>query len=223
MNVDIADFNSNPNIGLYLFATNKYCLVPEHTSERMIKKVESVLGVEALRINIAGTSLLGALLCGTEHKLLVPGILFDKEIQKLEDYKIKFSVFKTELTALGNNIVIGKKGMLVNPDYSKANIDKLKQIFDLKVISAEFNGVHTPGSVIKLNNHGLLISNLLEDKAGKIKKSLGFGSFETATVNFGNPYISSGIVTNDEGLLIGTATTGFESMQIQRGLGFTKY
>ena len=223
MNVDILDFNGNPNIGLYLFATNKYCLIPENTPEKISKKVSSVLDVDVLRINIAGTSLLGALLSGNEHTLLVPEIAFETELQKLKDYHINFSVLPTELTALGNNIIIGKKGIIINPNYTHEVSTKLQELFDLGVMKKEFNIVQTPGSVIKLNNQGLLISSLIEDKARWIKRFLGFESFETTSVNFGNPYISSGIIVNDKGLLIGKLTTGFESMQIQRGLGFTRY
>ncbi len=223
MNVDLMDFNGNPNIGLYFFATNEYCLAPENTPSKIIKKLNSVLDVNVLKVNIAGTSLLGALLNGNEHILLVPEITFETELQKLKSYRIDFSTLNTELTALGNNMALGKKGIILNSNYDDEVIDKIKSIFNLKVAKKELNNVQTPGSVIKSNSKGLIVSSLLENKARWIENFLGYEESETTTVNFGNPYINSGIVANDKGLLIGSSTTGFESMQIQRGLGFIEY
>jgi translation initiation factor 6 (eIF-6) len=78
-NVDLATFDGNPNIGLYLFATNDYCLAPESTSDKLLHKIEKVLDVPVIKLNIAGTPLLGVFLSGNSEQLLVPSIIFDKE------------------------------------------------------------------------------------------------------------------------------------------------
>ncbi len=47
-------------------------------------------------------------------------------------------------------------------------------------------------------------------------------SIETSTLNTGNPYISSGVISNDNGFIIGKMTTGVELVDIDRELGFTR-
>ncbi len=222
-NVDLATFNGNPNIGLYLFATNKYCLVPESTSDKLLHKVEKVLDVPVIKLNIAGTPLLGVFLSGNSEQLLVPSIIFDKEQEVLEKNNINFKVFDTELTALGNNIVFSNDALLINYDYDINSRKKLRELTGKNIISKEFGDVKTVGSAIILRGKRAVISPLLEKHKQLIKDLLKLDIVEVSSVNFGNPYVSSGLVANDKGLLIGEKTTGFESMRIEQALGFTKY
>ena len=223
MGVGLIDYNGNPNIGLYAFATDDYCLVPETAPEKFVNQIIKNLEVEVIRLNIAGTPLLGALLISAGKKLFVPKIVLDREINKLKQLGIKHKIIDSELTALGNNIFVGKKTMLLNPDYDKETRKILEKETGLKTELLKINDLKTPGSLMKGNDYGVVMSSLLEQKSRLLRRKLGFENFETTTVNFGNPFISSGIIVNNKGLLLGKTTTGYEAMQIQRALGFTRF
>ena len=77
-------FNGNPNIGLYGFATDSYCLMPIHLSSKIIAQIKHALDVPVYQVSIAGTDLLGALCSGNSDLLLVPEIIRDEEIKQLE-------------------------------------------------------------------------------------------------------------------------------------------
>ena len=223
MGVGLIDYNGNPNIGLYAFATDDYCLVPETAPEKFVNQIIKNLEVEVIRLNIAGTPLLGALLISAGKKLFVPKIVLDREINKLKQLGIKHKIIDSELTALGNNIFVGKKTMLLNPDYDKETRKILEKETGLKTELLKINDLKTPGSLMKGNDYGVVMSSLLEQKSRLLRRKLGFENFETTTVNFGNPFISLGIIVNNKGLLLGKTTTGYEAMQIQRALGFTRF
>ncbi len=223
MGVGLIDYNGNPNIGLYAFATDDYCLVPETAPKKFVNQIIKNLEVEVIRLNIAGTPLLGALLISAGKKLFVPKIVLNREVDKLKQLGIKHKIIDSELTALGNNIFVGKKTMLLNPDYDKETRKILEKETGLKTEYLKINDLKTPGSLMKGNDYGVVMSSLLEQKSRLLRRKLGFENFETTTVNFGNPFISSGIIVNNKGLLLGKTTTGYEAMQIQRALGFTRF
>src|SRR3989338_10042705 len=94
----IASFNSNPNVGLYGYANDKYCLIGREVPEKLHKKIEEVLNVKTLVMTIAGTSLLGVFLSGNNKMLLVPSIAFPQELELLDKHKIKYKVIETKFT-----------------------------------------------------------------------------------------------------------------------------
>ncbi len=221
--IDLASFSGNPNIGLYLFATDSYVLVPLSIHDSLLHKVEKVFDVPIIKTNIAGTSLLGVLLAGDSNKLLVPKIILDTEIKTLEKNGVDFSIVNTDLTALGNNIVSTEKALLVNPDYDTNSIIQLRKSTGKNIIKWESSNYKTVGSLIKVKGNKAIISPLIENKKDLIKDLLNLDKVSATSVNFGSPFVSSGIVANKNGMLIGEKTTGMESMQIEQAFGFTKY
>jgi len=218
------DFNGNPNIGLYCYANNDYCLVPQIFPEKLVRRIERTLKVNVYRTNIAGTSFLGALLSGNDSILIVPKIVFKREIENLKKLKIKHKIVDSDLTALGNNILVSEKIILINPDYSLRVENKLKEIFNLEVKRFYVKGIRAIASLIRTNSNGALVSDLIPYKKQEdLKILLGVRNIESTTVNFGNQIVSSGIVLNNKGLIIGSKTTGPELMNIQSAFEFADY
>lgn len=214
------DFNGNPNIGLYCYANNDYCLVPNNFPEKLVRKIEKALNVNVYRTNIAGTPLLGVFLSGNDNLLLIPKITFKREIENLKNFKIKYHILDSELTALGNNILISNKTIIINPDYSKKIEKELSKLFDLEVKKFYSRGIKTIASLVRTNKEGALVSDIIPyNKQEDLKILLGVKNIESSTVNFGNPIISSGIIINDKGIIIGSKTTGPEMMSIEQAFG----
>ena len=113
----ITNFNGNPNVGLFGYCGEDFCLLGQGIPKRVCKEVEKILKVPVHKISIAGTSLIGVFCVGNKNGILIPSIAFEHEMKKLDELGIKYSLIDTKLTALGNNILINdddKIGVLDN-------------------------------------------------------------------------------------------------------------
>lgn len=212
------DFDGNPNVGLYGFATDKYCLVGKGIRKEVLANMKEVLKVPVHTITINNSHLVGVYCCGNENLLLVPEIIKENEEKELRVFKIPYKIVKSNFSALGNNIVVRGDKCIINPEFEK-NIDKgLKEFNIYRMCLGEHN---TVGSCIVVNKKGCLVNiDIQEKEIEKIEKALnvhaGIGS-----VNRGNPYVRSGIICNSNGYIIGGETTGVEIMRIETSLGFS--
>ncbi len=215
-----ANYNQNPNIGLFCYANDSYCLVPYGFSERLKKEFEEILKVPVYEVNAAGTPLLGVFLSGSEDCLLVPEIMFESELRQLDHFKINYKVIKSELTALGNNLLINNKVCVANPDYSESVLKQIEKELNISVKKGKISEFNIVGSLAKGNKHGLLVSSDIKDFEKKFLKDNFKIKITTGTVNFGSPYISSGIVCNSNGFIIGDSSGGPEIQNADEALGF---
>ncbi|MBU0471266.1 MAG: translation initiation factor IF-6 [Nanoarchaeota archaeon] len=220
MGTRLIGFNKNPNIGLYVFATDKYLLVGKEINQKSVEELEELFKVPVHKINIAGTSLLGVFISGTEELLLIPSITLESEKKELEKLGLNYKVFETDLTCLGNNIIMNENGVLVNPDFSNQEIKTLKNIFDLPVKKISIANTETPGACIVIRNKKALIHrDAATAEIKEIEKILKVKTIPS-TINMGVPYMKSGIICNDQGLAIGELSGPAEIMNAEEGLGF---
>lgn len=211
-------FHNNPNIGLYAFATDSYCLLPKNLSKQQVESIKEVLNVPVYQITIYNTNLIGVFCTGNEDYLFIPDFIPEHELKDLEKIKkVKIIQLNTRFTALGNNIVIKDKTCLVNPNIEEGIKDKLKEL-GFNIISMEIAENPTVGSCTALNHKGCL----LHRDATNIRKVSTFLNLPTdiGTVNFGSPYVRSGLIVNCNGYIVGAETTGPETQRIDETLGF---
>jgi len=213
-------FHNNPNIGLYGFATDSYCLLPKNLSRKIVDEIKEVLNVPVYQVTICNTNLIGVFCAGNEDYLFVPDVVSEHEINELKKIKeAKLIILNTRFTALGNNIAIKDNTCLVNPQLESEVKNKLKEIgFEIKSLEIAENT--TVGSCTVLNHKGCL----LHRDATNIKVISSFFNLpaEIGTVNFGSPYVRSGLIANCNGYVVGGETTGPEAQRIDETLGFLK-
>lgn len=212
----------NPNVGLYAFCTDSYCLLAPEFTEAQVKVIEKVLHVPVYQLRISHTSLLGALVTGNSKALLVPSIIFDEECAVLEKLKLPYTIIPSKLTALGNNILCNDIGALVNPEYS-AKIKKLiRQTLQTALHPGAIADTDVPGSCAVHNKQGAVLHAFASQKDIEEVESLLQLKTVPATVNFGNPYVRSGVFANSHGMIIGDRSTAVEIENIYEALGFHK-
>ncbi|MBD3203395.1 translation initiation factor IF-6 [Candidatus Woesearchaeota archaeon] len=222
MHILKTNFDGNPNVGLYMFCNNKYCLVPRNCPEKLFQKLKLILKVKVHRITIAGTSLIGVFVSGNNNGILVPKITFEEEIRQLDKLNIRYNIIDTRLTALGNNILCNDNSCLINPDYEKDTIKIIEAAVEVPVKKAMINDLHTIGSMAKLTNfHGLVHHDIKDFEQKFIEKNMKI-KLTRGTVNFGSPYISSGVICNKNGFVIGDLSGGPEIANADEALGFVK-
>ena len=214
------NINGNPNIGLYGFCTDEYCLVGKEVTADIVKKIKEVLKVPVHKITISGTSLIGVLVNGNSNKLLVPNITRDEELAVLKKLKIDYEFIDTKLTAFGNNILCNDHGAIVNPDFSAVVKKKIRQALNVKLHPGTIADIEVVGSCIAFNSETAVIhAGATQEDIDEIESLLRV-KCEKATANFGSPYLRSAILSNSNGFLIGDASTGIEIATIDEGLGF---
>lgn len=214
----IANFNGTPNVGLYGYANDKYCIIGREVPEKLHKKIEEVLNVKLITMTIAGTSLLGVFLNGNNKVLLVPSIAFPQELEILDKHKIKYKVIETKFTCLGNNMIITDKAGIISTEYGAKEIKQLSAALGFDVMQAKIAGHNTLGSMAAYNKNGLLCHyDILESEAKLLKKMLKL-EINTGTVNMGSPFVGSGILCNSKGMIIGDLSGGPEIINADQAL-----
>lgn len=220
MHIWTTNFHGNPNIGLYGFATDKYCLLGDGLKKKILEHIEKVLKVPVYIVSICGTNLIGAFCAGNRNSLLIPSIAFDEEIAHLKRLKIKHTIINTKLTALGNNILCNDHGCIVNPDFSDDAVKAIGKALKVDVHKAEIAGIKTVGSAAVANStHCIAHRDASEKDIENIRKILKV-EVQTGTVNMANPYMSSGIISNNHGVIVGNHSGGPEVVNIDEALGF---
>lgn len=215
-------FNSNPNVGLYGFATDKYCLLSPEVNKKLVEQIGKMLKVPIHQMNICGTSLLGAFLSGNSNSLLVPSIAFDSELEKLDKLKIPYTVIDTKHTALGNNILCNDNGCFLSTDFTKETVEEIQKALVVPVERGRIADLRIVGACGVANNKGCLLHRDASQEDVDLIGSLLKVSCDTGTANLANPYVSSAIITNSNGFIIGGLSGGPEINHIDEVLGFLK-
>jgi translation initiation factor 6 len=218
----MTNFNGNPNIGLFGYARDEYCLLGRDIQGKIAKKIEKTLNVKVHKVSIAGTSLIGVFCAGNSKCLLIPSIVFDDEMKKLERLKINYEVIETRFTALGNNVLANDKGCLVNPELEDGAIKQIEKALGVKAKRTTIAGLNTLGSLAILNKNGCLTHYGINKKeAEKIRKLLKAKTFPSS-INRGNPYVKSGLILNNFDYIVGDQSTGVEVSEMENALGFVR-
>jgi translation initiation factor 6 len=220
MHILKVNFTEDPNIGLRIFCNDTYSIIPMMTPEKLEAELHKVLKTKMVRTNMAGTTLNGAFIAGNNKKIMVPSIAFDKEVHILKEAGLDVEVFHTRLTALGNNMIVTDKGALVNPEYSDHELKAIKDFFQIEVKRWKISELETLGALARLNDKGCITTHDIKDFEAKFLETFFRTKITTSTVNFGSPYISSGLVCNRHGFVVGGLTSGPEIVNIDEGLGF---
>lgn len=222
MHILITNINGNPNVGLYGYCNDKYCLLGLDVSRKKAREIEKILKVPVHRLNIAGTSLVGVFCAGNNSCLLLPNIVFEDELKQLDKLKIKYKVIDTKLTALGNNVLCNDNGAFVNPNFSAVQKKKIRQALNVKVVPGQIAELDTTGSLGILNEKGCLLHRDTHQRTIKFLEGLLKIKCDTGSVNLGNPFVSSGVLCNSNGFVVGNQSGGPEISHIDHVLGFIK-
>lgn len=215
----ITSFNGNPNVGLYGFATDKYCIIGREVPEKLYQKIQEVLNVKKIiPMTIAGTSLIGVFLNGNNKVLLVPSVAFPQELEILDKNKIKYKTIDTKYTCLGNNMIITDKACVISEDYGQREIKQLTNAFGFDILKSKIANHNTLGSLAVHTKKAILCHHDILENEAKLLVKTTKTEVATGTVNMGNPFVGSGILCNNHGMVIGELSGGPEIMNADEAL-----
>ena len=199
------------NIGLYGFATDRYCCVGASH-----KTLEKTLQVKLHVGSVFGTPFVGMFCTGNSA-----GMMAARMAQEYtEGLGVDHALFlDTEFTALGNLVVMNDHGIVVSP-LLRRHANAIEAFFGVPVAVSRIGGSSLAGSVCVATNKGCLWHPRARDhEIALLEKTLTV-AVAVGTVSFGSPFVKAGLLVNSKGFVVSPSTTGIEMGRITEALGF---
>ena len=211
------DVYSGPNIGIFTSVNDKFVFIPNGFAKTKAKNLARYLQTEYLMTPVANTRLLGILMVLNNHGILLPKTSSPEEIanlRKCTDLNVK--MLDTKYNALGNLICVNDKGGVISPIIEKEFIKEIEDVLDIEVIQKKVAGYHQVGAVMGANNLGGIIHPEADEEDIKNFSNVLGVNIEPATINGGIPFVSSGMLANNNAVVVGNLTNGPEIMMLTR-------
>jgi len=111
-------FHRDPNIGLFSFATDKFCLVNRFAMKKDVDLLKKVLKVPVYQTSVLGTGLIGIFAAGNSKGIVISDRIYHEEIEEMQR-NFEVLVLETKHTAFGNLILANDNGCIVSSDLEK--------------------------------------------------------------------------------------------------------
>ena len=211
------DVYRGPNIGIYISTNDDHILLPMGFAKSKAEKLAEYLNAEILYTSAANTRLIGVLTVMNNHGILLPKTAYQNEYDLLKDETdLEVGVLDSKYTALGNVICANDRGAIVSPWLSEDDCSMISQVLDVEVHQRKIAGFNQTGAVLATNNTGTVIHPEADEEDMKVFANFLGTRVEHSTINGGIPYVSSGILANNNNIAAGSLTTGPEIMMLTR-------
>lgn len=213
MDIQRYDYRGNSNTGLYATVSNSQCVIPPGFTASDVLDAEKVV-----ETYIARTRLVGLFTAGNSNCILIPDTSTERERSKLEEAGIDYHVLDTRDTALGNLVLANDKGAVISENIESRS-DEIEEALGVPVETGRIAGIVNPGVCGLANSHGAVLHREASmEEAEVVKDVLDLEDVDIGTTDGGSPFVGSGALANDKGVLVSEATTGPEIGRIDRTL-----
>ncbi len=225
MEIDRLSVKGSPHIGVYIFANDAVAIVPPGLTGHEKEIIANTLEVEEIiEVKVADTELIGVMVAGNNNGLVLPRNILDNELEELERklsrHGLNIYVSRSRYTAMGNIILANTRYGIAGSVIEKQELQRIKDAMGLEdLIVKDILYLNIPGSLGVVTDKGGVVHPDLSDEEVMFLEDFFKVGFERATVNAGIPFIKSGLIANNHGVIVGEKTTGPEILRIRRGLG----
>ncbi|MCC5994356.1 MAG: translation initiation factor IF-6 [Candidatus Aenigmarchaeota archaeon] len=206
------EYYGDANIGFYGRASDKFFV------SCFDENFSDILNVASLKTTIGGTEFVGLFSALNSNGIILPFIVREEELKNFKELKVNVLILKEKFTAIGNLIVANDKGAIVSELISKKNLKAIEDVLGVEVIQASLANSKVVGSVCFATNKGAILHREASEDDERIVKDVLKVEVEKGSVNFGSPFVASGLIANSYGALIGSKTSGYELDIILRAL-----
>ena len=221
MHIKMSSHDGDPNIGLYVVATDKFVIAPDERIDGL-----DVLGCKNIvYTKVSETDFLGIFICANSKGILVPSVMSDVRLDRLKedmakiDKNIKIARLEGSYTALGNLILCNDKFALISPLIAEHK-KLIESVLGVKVKVSILQNMDIVGSICAVTNKGFLMNFNAEKEDYEFVKEVFGVDGDIGSVNFGSPFIKSGVIVNSKGVIAGNQTSGPEITRIDEAFGF---
>jgi len=211
----------NPFIGIYAKTNDKITLTGKSVVG-IFEKNKDAIKTRVIETSIANSDLIGIYSAMNNKGVILPFIIWDKEISEIKEIKklgINVSTIETKLTAIGNNIAANDNACIINPRIKEKKIIKnISETLDVEVIPFKVANFLTVGATTLVTNKGFITHPNASYDEIKEMESIFKVKGGVGTANKGVPFIPLSIIANSNGFLAGELTTGYELGRISESL-----
>ncbi len=209
----------DPHIGVFTRVFDDIAVVPPDVPEEVTARYEEALQVDIVRTTIQKSPIIGSLLAGNNHGLVVTGMATEEEIQTLSQYR-DLMLLEEGMNAAGNIILANDHFAAVHPDMDEELMDALGDFLNVPVIPLTLGDVKTVGMAAVATNTGVVVSPRSTPGEIQILEQVCDLPIGKGSVSMGNAMVGTGLVANRHGYLAGVGTSGYELGRIEDILGF---
>jgi translation initiation factor 6 len=208
------NFNGDPNIGLYGFSTDSYCLLGIELDQKILQKIKEILKTKMIVTTIACIEFLGLFVAGNKNGLILPKIVEDYEVKKLKELGLNIKVLDSKETALGNLILCNDNGCLISNMLKKYK-KEISDTLGCEVETGKIADLEIVGSCAVASNTGCLCHREATEEEMKTIEGLLKVKVDVGSISYGSPFIKSGVIVNSKGIAFSKQTTGAEMGRIE--------
>jgi len=218
MKFSTLDFQNNPNIGLFAFATDKFCLMSRFLRGRDAKLLGNTLKVPVHQASVLQTGFLGIFCAGNSRGIIVSDKLYDDEIAQLRKH-VAVLVLAARHTAMGNLILANDRGCIISKEIGEHR-KAISDFLGVETAAGTIGGMELVGSLAVANSKGCLVYKGASEREKKLIENMLHVPVLPGSINYGNQWVKSGLIANSNGFLAGDQTSGPELGLISETLGF---
>jgi len=218
MKFSTLDFQSNPNIGLFAFSTDKFCLVNRFIRKRDADLIGRVLKVPVYETSLLGTGLIGIFAGGNSNGIIISDRIYTEEIEHMKR-NFEVLVLETKHTAMGNLILANDRGCIISKEIEEHR-SEISRFLGVETAAGTIGGMELVGSLAVANSKGCLVYKEASEREKKLIENMLHVPVLPGSINYGNQWVKSGLIANSNGFLAGDQTSGPELGLISETLGF---
>lgn len=216
----LMEIETNPNIGLFIFANDKFALCPKTLKKEQLKVIEETLNVPCYQITINNSDLLGVFLAGNNDLIISPK-LSKYEEENLNEicnkHEVNLIQIENKLNAFGNLIKLTEKNIIFGNEINTSLKKELEKTTKLKSINIDDTKYIGAGGILFYANQKLIASQeLSEDVLNLLQKELS----AITSINSGSEFIASGLIGNKNGIIIGSQSSTIEIQNIVENMDY---
>jgi translation initiation factor 6 len=175
--------------------------------------------IPVVHTTIGECRIVGRLVVGNRHGLLVPSSTTDQELQHIRNSlpdSVRIKRVEERLSALGNVIACNDYVALVHPDLDKETEEIIADVLKVEIFRHTIANNVLVGSYSAFNNQGGIVHPKATIQEQDELSSLLQVPLVASTVNRGSDVIGAGLLVNDWTAFCGLETTAHEISVVEQ-------
>lgn len=209
--------SGSPYVGVYLKASERGVVIPPSTQTPVVRELERLLGVPALRTTVAASEIVGALIALNSHGVVVGDEAEEEEMLSLGALG-RVGKIRSRQNAVGNNVLTNDRGAVVHPEYSDDAVERIGATLGVPARRGTVAGLGTVGMAGIATNKGVVLHPKATPKEAELVGETLQVPVHRSTANFGVPVVGACLVANSRAFVVGRPTTPVEIVHLQEGL-----
>ncbi|MFQ5979173.1 MAG: translation initiation factor IF-6 [Candidatus Heimdallarchaeota archaeon] len=219
MSVEFRNIQNNPNVGVFVLATESFALVPSGVPKNFQDSIETNLKV-TVHVISTFSRVLGVLAAANSHGIVLSSLASKEDALDLSNVTgLDVERLDSQFYALGNTIAANDFAAVCSPILDEKSIHTIEKVLKVPAHRYRFEFSELIGSLTVSTNSGCLVSpEATDSEVDHLKELLQVPKAKIGTINRGYTFVAAGMIASSHGCLCGEETTGLEIMRISETL-----